>query len=107
MSLKCPSYLLKLSFFFFFNSRGLINKENIPSGFNSLEDCILNPQEVEKLYENTSSYIGERGKPKRQKSSSKLSELNENQDGLLVSENSIKFFTCSQLGNITSLFLAL
>uniref|UniRef100_A0A8C0JTS8 Family with sequence similarity 13 member A n=1 Tax=Canis lupus dingo TaxID=286419 RepID=A0A8C0JTS8_CANLU len=86
---------------------GLINKENIPSGFNSLEDCILNAQEVEKLYENTSSYIGERGKPKRQKSSSKLSELNENQDGLLVSENSIKFFTCSQLGNITSLFLAL
>uniref|UniRef100_A0A8C0JVP1 Protein FAM13A-like n=1 Tax=Canis lupus dingo TaxID=286419 RepID=A0A8C0JVP1_CANLU len=63
---------------------GLINKENIPSGFNSLEDCILNAQE---------------------KSSSKLSELNENQDGLLVSENSIKFFTCSQLGNITSLFL--
>uniref|UniRef100_A0A8I3NW99 Family with sequence similarity 13 member A n=1 Tax=Canis lupus familiaris TaxID=9615 RepID=A0A8I3NW99_CANLF len=66
---------------------GLINKENIPSGFNSLEDCILNPQEVEKLYENTSSYIGERGKPKRQKSSSKLSELNENQDGLLNMES--------------------
>nr|XP_055168952.1 protein FAM13A isoform X7 [Nyctereutes procyonoides] len=66
---------------------GLINKENIPSGFNSLEDCILNAQEVEKLYENTSSYIGERGKPKRQKSSSKLSELNENQDGLLNMES--------------------
>ncbi|XP_025729217.1 protein FAM13A isoform X4 [Callorhinus ursinus] len=66
---------------------GLINKENIPSGFNNLEDCILNAQEVEKLYENTSGYIGERGKPKRQKSSSKLSELNENQDGLVNMES--------------------
>ncbi|XP_059028993.1 protein FAM13A isoform X13 [Mustela lutreola] len=66
---------------------GLINKENIPSGFNSLEDCILNAQEVEKLYENTSGYIGERGKPKRQKSSSKLSELSENQDGLVNMES--------------------
>ncbi|XP_032256699.1 protein FAM13A isoform X4 [Phoca vitulina] len=66
---------------------GLINKENIPSGFNNLEDCILNAQEVEKLYESTSGYIGERGKPKRQKSSSKLSELNENQDGLVNMES--------------------
>ncbi|XP_027456274.1 protein FAM13A isoform X8 [Zalophus californianus] len=66
---------------------GLINKENIPSGFNNLEDCILNAQEVEKLYENTSGYIGERGKPKRQKSNSKLSELNENQDGLVNMES--------------------
>ncbi|XP_045850237.1 protein FAM13A isoform X2 [Meles meles] len=66
---------------------GLINKENIPSAFNSLEDCILNAQEVEKLYENTSGYIGERGKPKRQKSSSKLSELSENQDGLVNMES--------------------
>ncbi|XP_004391574.1 PREDICTED: protein FAM13A-like [Odobenus rosmarus divergens] len=66
---------------------GLINKENIPSGFNNLEDCILNAQEVEKLYENTSGYIGERGKPKRQKSSSKLSELSENQDGLVNMES--------------------
>ncbi|XP_012913500.1 protein FAM13A isoform X12 [Mustela putorius furo] len=66
---------------------GLVNKENIPSGFNSLEDCILNAQEVEKLYENTSGYIGERGKPKRQKSSSKLSELSENQDGLVNMES--------------------
>ncbi|ELW70191.1 Protein FAM13A [Tupaia chinensis] len=63
--------------------KGLINKENIPSGFNSLEDCILNTQEVEKLHENTSDYIGERSKPKRQKSSMKLSELNENKDGLV------------------------
>ena len=45
---------------------------------------MLNACEVEKLYENTSGYIGERGKPKRQKSSSKLSELNENQDGLAL-----------------------
>lgn len=77
--------------FFFLISRGLIDKENIPSGFSSLEDCILSAQEVEKLYENTSGCVGERGKPKRQKSSSKLSELNENQDGLVVSENSVKF----------------
>ncbi|XP_071470648.1 protein FAM13A isoform X7 [Marmota flaviventris] len=63
--------------------KGLINKENIPSGFNSLDECILNTQEVEKLHENTSDYIGERSKPKRQKSSSKLSELHENQDSLV------------------------
>ncbi|XP_040334400.1 protein FAM13A isoform X1 [Herpailurus yagouaroundi] len=66
---------------------GLIDKENIPSGFSSLEDCILSAQEVEKLYENTSGCVGERGKPKRQKSSSKLSELNENQDGLVNMES--------------------
>ncbi|EMP29349.1 Protein FAM13A [Chelonia mydas] len=58
----------------------VINKENIPSGFGNLEDCILTPQEVEKLQENNSGYIGERNKPKRQKSSTKLSELNDNQD---------------------------
>ncbi|XP_039701627.1 protein FAM13A isoform X2 [Pteropus medius] len=66
---------------------GLFNKENIPSGFTNLDDCILNAQEEEKLHENTSGYIGERGKPKRQKSSSKLSELNENQDGLVNMES--------------------
>ncbi|XP_058577903.1 protein FAM13A isoform X1 [Neofelis nebulosa] len=66
---------------------GLIDKENIPSGFSSLEDCILSAQEVEKLYENTSGCVGERGKPKRQKSSSKLSELSENQDGLVNMES--------------------
>lgn len=71
---------------FSFNSRGLINKENILSGLTNLDDCMLNAQEVEKLHENTSGYIGERGKPKRQKSSSKFSELNENQDGLVVSD---------------------
>lgn len=86
VSLKCPFYLLKLSYFFFSNSRGLINKENIPSGFTNLDDCILNAPEVEKLHESASGYIGERGKPKRQKSSSKLSEHNENQDSLVVSE---------------------
>lgn len=66
---------------------GLINKENIPSRFTTLDDCILNAQEVEKLHDNTSDYIGERGKPKRQKSSSKLSELRENQDGLVNMES--------------------
>ncbi|MBZ3878354.1 Protein FAM13A [Sciurus carolinensis] len=67
--------------------KGLINKENIPSGFNSLDECILNTQEVEKLHENTSDYIGERSKPKRQKSSSKLSEFHENQDNLVNVES--------------------
>ncbi|XP_010608793.1 protein FAM13A isoform X3 [Fukomys damarensis] len=67
--------------------QGLINKENIPSGFNNLDECILNIQEVEKIHENTSDYIGERSKPKRQKSSYKLSELNENQDGLVNMES--------------------
>ncbi|XP_059743309.1 protein FAM13A isoform X2 [Bos taurus] len=66
---------------------GRLNKENIPSGFSNLDECMLNACEVEKLYENTSGYIGERGKPKRQKSSSRLSELNENQDGLVNMEN--------------------
>ncbi|XP_066488213.1 protein FAM13A isoform X1 [Tiliqua scincoides] len=64
----------------------VLNKENIPSGFNSIEDCMLTAQEVEKLQENSSGYIGERSKPKRQKSSSKLSELNENQDSPLTME---------------------
>ncbi|XP_067413267.1 protein FAM13A isoform X1 [Emydura macquarii macquarii] len=63
------------------------NKENIPSGFGNLEDCILTPQEVEKLQENNSGYIGERNKPKRQKSSTKLSELNDNQDSPLSMES--------------------
>ncbi|XP_054544111.1 protein FAM13A isoform X6 [Talpa occidentalis] len=66
---------------------GLVNKENIPSGFSNLDDCILNAQEVEKLHENSSGFIGESGKHKRQKSSTKLSELNENQDGLLNMES--------------------
>ncbi|XP_005401501.1 PREDICTED: protein FAM13A isoform X3 [Chinchilla lanigera] len=67
--------------------QGLTNKENIPSAFNNLDECILNSQEVEKLHENTSDYIGERSKPKRQKSSSKLSDLSENQDGLVNMES--------------------
>ncbi|KAM7167549.1 protein FAM13A isoform 8-T9 [Macrochelys suwanniensis] len=65
----------------------VINKENIPSAFGNLEECILTPQEVEKLQENNSGYIGERNKPKRQKSSTKLSELNDNQDSPVVSEH--------------------
>ncbi|XP_044158748.1 protein FAM13A isoform X2 [Bufo gargarizans] len=64
----------------------MINKENIPSGCGSLEDCGL-MQEVEKLQENCSGYIEERSKPKRQKSSSKLSELNDNQDSTGNTEN--------------------
>uniref|UniRef100_A0A4X1UBI0 Rho-GAP domain-containing protein n=1 Tax=Sus scrofa TaxID=9823 RepID=A0A4X1UBI0_PIG len=61
---------------------GLLNKENIPSGLGNLDECILNAQEVGKLHENTSGYIGERGKPKRQKPSSTLTALSEKQDGL-------------------------
>uniref|UniRef100_A0A8C3Q3B8 Family with sequence similarity 13 member A n=1 Tax=Chrysolophus pictus TaxID=9089 RepID=A0A8C3Q3B8_CHRPC len=63
-----------------FYVREVINKENIPSGFSNLEDCILTTQEVEKLQDNSSGYLNERNKPKRQKSSTKLSELNDNQD---------------------------
>ncbi|XP_053462053.1 protein FAM13A isoform X2 [Nycticebus coucang] len=66
--------------------KGLINKENIPSGFNNLDDCILNTQEVEKLHDSTSGSVGDRSKPKRQKSSTKLSEFNENQDGVVIME---------------------
>ncbi|XP_054846357.1 protein FAM13A isoform X2 [Eublepharis macularius] len=65
----------------------VINKENIPSGFSSIEECMLTAQDVEKLQENSSGYIGERSKPKRQKSSTKLSELNDNQDSPLMMEN--------------------
>ncbi|XP_008109247.1 protein FAM13A isoform X1 [Anolis carolinensis] len=66
--------------------REVINKENIPSGFSGIDECMLTAQEVEKLQENSSGYVGERSKPKRQKSSSKLSELNDNQDTLLTME---------------------
>ncbi|OPJ75265.1 protein FAM13A isoform X5 [Patagioenas fasciata] len=65
----------------------VVNKENIPSGFSSLEDCILAVQEVEKLQDNSSGYLSERNKPKRQKSSTKLSELNDNQDGAVSMES--------------------
>ncbi|XP_015716700.1 protein FAM13A isoform X4 [Coturnix japonica] len=65
----------------------VINKENIPSGFSSLEDCILTTQEVEKLQDNSSGYLNERNKPKRQKSSTKLSELNDNQDSPVSMES--------------------
>ncbi|KAM6269409.1 protein FAM13A isoform 3-T3 [Porphyrio hochstetteri] len=65
----------------------VVNKENIPSGFGSLEDCILAAQEVEKLQDNSSGYLSERNKPKRQKSSTKLSELNDNQDSPVSMES--------------------
>ncbi|XP_029816698.1 protein FAM13A isoform X3 [Manacus vitellinus] len=58
----------------------VVNKENIPSGFSNLEDCILAAQEVEKLQDASSGYLSERNKSKRQKSSTRLSELNDNQD---------------------------
>ncbi|XP_040411859.1 protein FAM13A isoform X7 [Cygnus olor] len=64
----------------------VIDKENIPSGFSNLEDCILTAQEVEKLQDN-SGYLSERNKPKRQKSSTKLSELNDNQDSPVSMES--------------------
>ncbi|XP_014745281.1 PREDICTED: protein FAM13A isoform X3 [Sturnus vulgaris] len=65
----------------------VVNKENIPSGFSSLEDCILAAQDVEKLQDTSSGYLSERNKSKRQKSSTKLSELNDNQDSPVSMEN--------------------
>uniref|UniRef100_A0A8C3RFC5 Family with sequence similarity 13 member A n=1 Tax=Cyanoderma ruficeps TaxID=181631 RepID=A0A8C3RFC5_9PASS len=65
----------------------VVNKENIPSGFSSLEDCILAAQDVEKLQDTSSGYLSERNKSKRQKSSTKLSELNDNQDSPVVSQH--------------------
>ncbi|XP_053559399.1 protein FAM13A isoform X2 [Bombina bombina] len=65
----------------------VINKENIPSGCGCLDDCDLTSQEVEKIQESCSGYIEDRIKPKRQKSSSKLSELNDNKDSPLSTEN--------------------
>ncbi|XP_069711749.1 protein FAM13A isoform X5 [Phaenicophaeus curvirostris] len=70
-----------------FYVREVVNKENIPSGFSNLEDCILGVQEVEKLQDNSSGYLSERNKPKRQKSSTKLSELNDNQDSPVSMES--------------------
>uniref|UniRef100_A0A8D2PUX6 Family with sequence similarity 13 member A n=1 Tax=Zosterops lateralis melanops TaxID=1220523 RepID=A0A8D2PUX6_ZOSLA len=65
----------------------VVNKENIPSGFSSLEDCILAAQDVEKLQDTGSGYLSERNKSKRQKSSTKLSELNDNQDSPVSMES--------------------
>ncbi|KAM7052191.1 protein FAM13A isoform 5-T5 [Acridotheres tristis] len=70
-----------------FYVREVVNKENIPSGFSSLEDCILAAQDVEKLQDTSSGYLSERNKSKRQKSSTKLSELNDNQDSPVSMEN--------------------
>ncbi|XP_058694512.1 protein FAM13A isoform X3 [Poecile atricapillus] len=65
----------------------VVNKENIPSGFSSLEDCILAAQDVEKLQDTSSGYLSERNKSKRQKSSTKLSELNDNQDSPVLTSS--------------------
>ncbi|XP_037991126.1 protein FAM13A isoform X8 [Motacilla alba alba] len=70
-----------------FYVREVVNKENIPSGFSSLEDCILAAQDVEKLQDTSSGYLSERNKSKRQKSSTKLSELNDNQDSPVSMES--------------------
>ncbi|XP_064567172.1 protein FAM13A isoform X8 [Zonotrichia leucophrys gambelii] len=70
-----------------FYVREVVNKENIPSGFSSLEDCILATQDVEKLQDTSSGFLSERNKSKRQKSSTKLSELNDNQDSPVSVEN--------------------
>ncbi|XP_063278136.1 protein FAM13A isoform X3 [Prinia subflava] len=70
-----------------FYVREVVNKENIPSGFSSLEDCILAAQDVEKLQDTSSGYLSERNKSKRQKSSTKLSELNDNQDSPVNTES--------------------
>ncbi|XP_043826569.1 protein FAM13A [Dromiciops gliroides] len=67
--------------------RVLINKENIPSEFSSLEDCILTAQEAEKYQENNRVYIEENSKPKRQKSSTRFPEINDNQDNHVTMEN--------------------
>ncbi|XP_068950021.1 protein FAM13A isoform X2 [Petaurus breviceps papuanus] len=53
----------------------------------SLEDCILTAQEAEKYQENNCVYIEENSKPKRQKSSIRLSEINDNQDNHVTMES--------------------
>ncbi|XP_005360617.1 protein FAM13A [Microtus ochrogaster] len=67
----------------------LINKENIPYGFHSYDECVVNSQEAERLPEDTCDCVGERSKPKRQKSSSRLTELSENHEGLLNVDSSV------------------
>ncbi|XP_075840064.1 protein FAM13A isoform X2 [Microtus pennsylvanicus] len=61
----------------------LIDKENIPYGFHSYDECVVNSQEAERLPEDACDCVGERSKPKRQKSSSRLTELSENHEGFL------------------------
>nr|XP_038963732.1 protein FAM13A isoform X4 [Rattus norvegicus] len=65
----------------------LINKENIPCGLSSCDECILNSQEAERFQDDICEYVGERSKAKRQKSSSRLAELCENHDGHLSTES--------------------
>ncbi|XP_064416315.1 protein FAM13A isoform X2 [Latimeria chalumnae] len=67
-----------------------LNKENILSvfGHGAKEDGKVTPQEADKkLQESSSGYLEESKKPKRQKSSGRLSELNDNQEGYLVMES--------------------
>ncbi|NWW38208.1 FA13A protein, partial [Panurus biarmicus] len=82
---ECFKQPLAVMFPFLF--REVVNKENIPSGFSGLEDCILAAQDVEKLQDTSSGYLSERNKSKRQKSSPKLSELNDNQDSPVSMES--------------------
>ncbi|XP_051865890.1 protein FAM13A isoform X7 [Pristis pectinata] len=70
-----------------------INKENIPSAFSCNEENRLGLVEPaqpgdKKLKETNGSYIEEGMKPKRQKSSCRLSELNKNQDSPMPMESS-------------------
>ncbi|XP_078065198.1 protein FAM13A isoform X2 [Mustelus asterias] len=75
-----------------------INKENIPSAFSANEEGrsgLLDPSQAsdKKLKDSNSSYIEEGMKPKRQKSSCKFSELNENQDSPMPMESSSSIST--------------
>ncbi|XP_033871216.3 protein FAM13A-like isoform X4 [Acipenser ruthenus] len=64
-----------------------INKENIPSVFSTTEDSIPVSRDGEKKQRDCStSYIEESMKLKRQVSITKLSELKENKEGLIVME---------------------
>ncbi|XP_043530311.1 protein FAM13A-like isoform X2 [Chiloscyllium plagiosum] len=67
-----------------------INKENIPCNSEEGRSGLLEPSQAsdKKLKENNSSYIEEGMKPKRQKSSCKLSVLNDNQDSPMPMESS-------------------
>ncbi|XP_069781824.1 protein FAM13A isoform X2 [Narcine bancroftii] len=69
-----------------------INKENIPSALNFKEENRSGLMEAaqpsdKKLKETNGEYIEESMKPKRQKSSCKLSEVNKNQDSPMPMEN--------------------
>lgn len=63
----------------------------------------MNSQEAERFPDDTCDYVEERSKPKRQKSSSRLTELSENQDGLLVSGDFSNFSPLACKKNLSSL----